>query len=183
MFNLSTQDVVLSIENAPLVNLDGIYFQEYQNFFGNNFSFPDISKSKFTLAPWGNGIDTHRFWEAIYLGSIPITLKHTHYEKFSKLPAIFLNNYSELTIDNLEKQSQNFKPSDIQILDINYWFKMIKSENIEKTNFKIINFVNSLNLKIRYFKLKIKIKSQKKIIIYYIKNFLNLKNYYRIFVN
>ena len=48
MFNLSTQDVVLSIENAPLVNLDGIYFQEYQNFFGNNFSFPDISKSKFT---------------------------------------------------------------------------------------------------------------------------------------
>ena len=48
MFNLSTQDVVLSIENAPLVNLDGIYFQEYQNFFGNNFIFPDISKSKFT---------------------------------------------------------------------------------------------------------------------------------------
>ena len=145
--------------------------------------FENISKSKFTLAPWGNGIDTHRFWEAIYLGSIPITLKHTHYEKFSKLPAIFLNNYSELTIDNLEKQSQNFKLSEIQILDINYWFKMIKSENIEKTNFKIINFVNSLNLKIRYFKLKIKIKSQKKIIIYYIKKYLNLKNYYRIFVN
>jgi hypothetical protein len=38
MFNLSTQDVVLSIENAPLVNLDGKYFWEYQNFFGKNFS-------------------------------------------------------------------------------------------------------------------------------------------------
>ena len=48
MFNLSTQDVVLSIENAPLVNLDGIYFQEYQNFFGNNFVFPDISQSEFS---------------------------------------------------------------------------------------------------------------------------------------
>ncbi len=47
MFNLSTQDVVLSIENAPLVNLDGIYFQEYENFFGNNFSLPDIEESKF----------------------------------------------------------------------------------------------------------------------------------------
>ena len=47
MFNLSTQDVVLSIENAPLVNLDGKYFQEYKNFFGNNFILPDISKSKF----------------------------------------------------------------------------------------------------------------------------------------
>ena len=47
MFNLSTQDVVLSIENASLVNLNGIYFQEYENFFGNNFSLPDISHSKF----------------------------------------------------------------------------------------------------------------------------------------
>ena len=55
---------------------------------------------------------------------------------------------------------------------------MIKSENIEKTNFKIINFVK-FKFKIRYFKLKIKIKSQKKIIIYYIKKYLNLKNYYK----
>ena len=47
MFNLSTQEVVLSIENTPLVNLDGKYFQEYQNFFGKNFHFPDITKSKF----------------------------------------------------------------------------------------------------------------------------------------
>ena len=37
MFNLSTQDVVLSIENAPLVNLDGLIYQEYDNFFGNNY--------------------------------------------------------------------------------------------------------------------------------------------------
>ena len=47
MFNLSTQEVVSSIEKTPLVNLDGIYFQEYQNFFGTNFEFPDISESKF----------------------------------------------------------------------------------------------------------------------------------------
>lgn len=43
MFNLSTQDVVLSIENAPLVNLDGLVYQEYNKFFGNNYeiSFDD----------------------------------------------------------------------------------------------------------------------------------------------
>jgi hypothetical protein len=145
--------------------------------------FENISKSKFTLAPWGNGIDTHRFWEALYLGSIPVTMKHTHFEEFSELPAIFLNNYSELTTDNLKKQNQNFEPNDIEILDINYWLKIIKSEKIEKKDFKKINFVNYLNMKIKYFKLKIKIKSQKKIITYYIKKYLNLKNYYRIFVN
>ena len=37
MFNLSTQDVVLSIENAPLVNLDGLVYQEYNKFFGNSY--------------------------------------------------------------------------------------------------------------------------------------------------
>ena len=34
MFNLSTQEVVLSIENAPLVKLNGLVYQEYNNFFG-----------------------------------------------------------------------------------------------------------------------------------------------------
>jgi len=43
MFNLSTQEVVSSIEKTPLVNLDGIYFQEYHNFFGKNFSLPATS--------------------------------------------------------------------------------------------------------------------------------------------
>tara|TARA_Y100001938_G_scaffold150333_1_gene240769 strand:+ start:1192 stop:1746 length:555 start_codon:yes stop_codon:yes gene_type:complete len=33
MFNLSTQEVVSSIENSPLVNLNGILYQEYNNFF------------------------------------------------------------------------------------------------------------------------------------------------------
>jgi len=34
MLNLSTQEVVSSIENASLVNLNGILYQEYKNFFG-----------------------------------------------------------------------------------------------------------------------------------------------------
>ena len=45
MFNLSTQEVVLSIENSPLVNLEGLVYQEYDNFFGNNFNL-DVSKKK-----------------------------------------------------------------------------------------------------------------------------------------
>ncbi len=145
--------------------------------------FENISESKFTLAPWGNGVDTHRFWEALYLGSTPVTLKHTHYENFYKLPAIFLNDYSELTMDNLEKQNKKFDPSEVEMLDINYWLKIIKTKKIRETNYKKINFTNYLSLKIKYLKLKIKIKSQKKIIAYYLKKYLNLKNYYKIFFN
>ena len=36
MFNLSTQEVVLSIEKSPLLVKEGIYYQHYQNFFGND---------------------------------------------------------------------------------------------------------------------------------------------------
>ena len=36
MFNLSTQEVVLSIENSPLTKLNGIVYQEYHNFLGNS---------------------------------------------------------------------------------------------------------------------------------------------------
>ena len=36
MFNLSTQEVVLSIEKSPLLVKQGIFYQEYQNFFGND---------------------------------------------------------------------------------------------------------------------------------------------------
>ena len=45
MFNLSTQEVVLSIENSPLINLEGLVYQKYDNFFGNNFNL-DVSKKK-----------------------------------------------------------------------------------------------------------------------------------------
>ena len=45
MFNLSTQDVVLSIEKAPLKIVRGIIYQEYQNFFGNTYEL-DFSKEE-----------------------------------------------------------------------------------------------------------------------------------------
>jgi len=47
MFNLSTQEVVLSIENTPLVNLDGLVYQEYNNFFGNSFNLTLDNKKSF----------------------------------------------------------------------------------------------------------------------------------------
>ena len=36
MLHLSTQDVVSSIEKSPLLVKQGIVYQEYKDFFGNN---------------------------------------------------------------------------------------------------------------------------------------------------
>ncbi len=48
MFNLSTQEVVLSIEKSPLRIVHGTMYQEYQDFFGKEFSLPALDGKRFT---------------------------------------------------------------------------------------------------------------------------------------
>ena len=60
-----------------------------------------INKFQFTICPWGNGFDTHRMWESLYLNSIPVTRFHTAYEQFSSLPIIFVNKWSDLNLEYL----------------------------------------------------------------------------------
>jgi len=47
MFNLSTQEVVLSIENSIVEKNYGLVYQTYPNFFGNTFDFNFSKKKKF----------------------------------------------------------------------------------------------------------------------------------------
>lgn len=46
----------------------------------------DLASHKFCLCIRGNGIDTHRFWESLYLGVIPVVVDndHTNITKFSR---------------------------------------------------------------------------------------------------
>ena len=48
MFNLSTQDVVSSIEKTPIINQGNFVYQHYRNFFGETDSFDlDFDKIEF----------------------------------------------------------------------------------------------------------------------------------------
>ena len=38
----------------------------------------ELSKHRFCLCLRGNGLDTHRFWESLYLGVIPIVINNSH---------------------------------------------------------------------------------------------------------
>lgn len=62
----------------------------------------EINKSEFVLAPAGNGFDTHRFFETVYLKSIPICIvndsnKH-FYQNLKNLGYFFIpiNSFEEL---------------------------------------------------------------------------------------
>lgn len=90
-----------------------------------------IHNYKFILCPWGNGYDTHRFWEVIYSGGIPVTKKNNSYEKFNQFPIILLNKYDVL---EFEEAIKNYtQPSlDEEILKTSWWFKnVIKNIKID----------------------------------------------------
>src|SRR5262249_40191797 len=49
----------------------------------------------FCLAPRGNGIDTHRIWESLYAGCIPIVQKVVALREFKDLPILFVDWWEE----------------------------------------------------------------------------------------
>lgn len=115
-----------------------IYFINKYNFSGISQAksykeyLIEIAKSEFAFAPWGNGIDTHRFWEALYLGTIPVTKKHKLYESFDDIPMVLVKSYKYL--NKLNKIiPQNHLSSK---LNFGWWFSLILSfKNNNNKNF------------------------------------------------
>lgn len=89
----------------------------------------NINKYKFSLAPWGNGYDTHRLWESLYAGAIPITLSHSSLLKFSDFPIVFLDKYKNFDIEN--EKFKKIKYFYNEKLNINWWFNLINESNIK----------------------------------------------------
>ncbi len=94
---------------------------------GHKKFIEEIYNHKFILCPWGCGIDTHRLWMSLYLGSIPITLYHPTYKQFRHLPIIFVNNWNEITEDFLNKKYEEImnKEYDFSILTMTYWKELL----------------------------------------------------------
>jgi len=99
----------------------------------------NLHSSEYCIAPWGNGIDTHRFWESLYSETIPVTINCIHYQSFSDLPVLLLNSYDE--IKNIQKDF-NFLERSIEKLNIDWWISIIKNEAKTSTDKKKVGFTN-----------------------------------------
>ncbi len=119
-----------------------------------------LIKNKYVFAPHGNGIDTHRIWETLYAGSIPVTKEHINFKSFSDLPIVQIEDYLKIDISLLDEISNNFNSEAFnnEKLKLSYWMKVIRNENIEDTksesNFtqseiRISYFINSYHLRER----------------------------------
>lgn len=107
------------------INAGIIWADLYYCLNGKNFDeyLDNMGRYKFCLCPRGNGIDTHRLWEALYLGCVPVVLKHkTHEFMYGKLPAVFLDAWEDFNEDT--KVGGSFES---ELLTMEYWRKKICS--------------------------------------------------------
>jgi len=82
-----------------------------------------LSTFKFAICPEGNGIDTHRFWECLYLKVIPICPRNVVTEYYSKsFPVVLLNTWDELNVEEIGTfyETCNWSNYD-KLFDITYW--------------------------------------------------------------
>ncbi len=136
-----------SLNTHPLrqILFDSIKTREFIKFahMGNFLSysitrekfFEDLQFSKFVICPRGNGLDTFRMWDCLYLGTIPIVVKEAIFQKeLEDLPILFINkyeDYSKLTKEYLEHKYLEMlsKKYNFKKLLLSYWF-----DQVEKTN-------------------------------------------------
>jgi hypothetical protein len=80
---------------------------KYSNFtdFSDKLEYNDyltkINNYKFVLCPRGNGIDTHRFTEILFMGSVPVVEKNGLSDLYDKFPCILVDKFEDITYDLL----------------------------------------------------------------------------------
>ncbi len=101
----------------------------------------DLRISNFVLCPQGNGIDTHRIWETLYCGSIPIIEDHIGFNQFKNLPIMFVDDFYKISEKSLENFLDTLQVNDLDMIDFLYWKNEIfkKNHDSENTLTKIIN--------------------------------------------
>lgn len=97
--------------------------QKYKTFL------KDVAASHFVISPRGNGLDTHRLWEALYMGSIPIVKSSSLDRLYKDLPVLIISDWEEVTEAFLKKKQKEWSGNkkDLEKLSITYWLDLIRS--------------------------------------------------------
>lgn len=85
----------------------------------------ECRKTNFVVCPEGNGVDTHRLWETLYMGGVPIVKKNAMLTPIIEgLPVVQVDKWSQINsakfLENEWHRVQNLI-WDKSRLSINYW--------------------------------------------------------------
>lgn len=84
----------------------------------------EMAKYLFVASPRGNGIDCHRTWEALLVGSIPIVERHFMFDAYPSLPIIQIDDWREVLEPSFLQGKINeiaSKEMDYSPLFMDYW--------------------------------------------------------------
>ena len=121
----------------------------------------NLNQNKYVACPEGWGLDTHRYWESLYFGVIPVVNNSYDYNKLHTPAQYEYEEIEEINKEVLEVQYEilmNKLLNNLQKLTISWWFEnvIIKRENLNNHKEKIeYKFSNKFSK--RYFKLRFKI--------------------------
>ena len=99
---------------------------------GHSKYLNNIYNHKFILCPRGNGIDTHRIWETLYLRSIPIVKKCTAMSHFYDLPILWIDDWKEINFEFLEEKYNEIINKDFNFEKLNIYYYVKKFKEIDE---------------------------------------------------
>jgi hypothetical protein len=111
------------LRGQPWVTIEhGKNGQGIINYLDNVYNHP------FVICPEGNGMDTHRTWECLYLRTIPIEKRNINNQFYTDLPICFVDDWEEITeifLYNEFKRMAEVKWN-LEKLNFEYWKNEIK---------------------------------------------------------
>ena len=107
---------------------------------------------KFVLCPPGNGVDTHRMWESLAAGAIPIVLRSHVVEPFKGMPILRVDSYEEVTKELLKETACRITPtkSEDPMLRASFWMSQIQAAKQAAIGNETMSFMEWMRESIRY---------------------------------
>ncbi len=106
------------LNNKSFVTLE--YGSNGQDF---DWYIHNIYNHKFVICPEGNGIDTHRKWESLYLNTIPIEKRNINSRFYEDLPICLVESWEQITEEFLNREYNRIMNTvwNLDKLDMFYW--------------------------------------------------------------
>lgn len=86
--------------------------------------FMELATHKYAICPRGNGLDTHRIWECLYLDVIPIIVEGDDL-KIENLPIIKLKQWSDF-YEYMRTFEDSFAATELQKITMDYYLQKIE---------------------------------------------------------
>ena len=115
---------------------NSINYVDTQKFSSDQY-LQNLASYKFSICPPGNGVDTHRIWESLFVNTVPIIIKNDFSANLTRnrIPCVVLNKWEdflELDENNLLKIYEDYL-IDFEFrtfLSFDYWWRRIKNKSI-----------------------------------------------------